>query len=133
MKKLVLAAVTVFALSMPAMAQDKKGEEKEPEVKITEADISKAITNISALGKDAAKLKSYCEMLELGAKADEALEKNDEKKAEEFGKKAEGIADTLGDDFNDAMGVVSQVDPDAKESEALFKAVDALDAACAKK
>ncbi len=130
MKKLILAAATIVALSVPALAQDKPNDKDQ--VKITEAQITQAIASITALGKDAAKQKSYCEMLDLGAQADEALEKNDEKKAEELGKKAEAIADTLGDDFNTAMGVVSQVNPEEKSSEALFKVVDDLDASCTK-
>lgn len=131
MKKLMLAAATIVALSVPALAQDKPNDKDQ--VKVTAEQITKAIASISALSKDDAKKKSYCEMLDLGAQADEALEKNDEKKAEELGKKAETIADTLGDDFNAAMGVVSQVNPDEKTSEALFKAVDDLDASCEKK
>ncbi len=125
MKTTFVAVVAFLAMIFSSFAQEKPA-------KITGAQISEAIATISAFAKDSAKVKKYCEMLALGAKADEALEKKDEKNAEQYGQQADAIAKTLGESFDKAMGIVSFVNPEEKSSESLFKAVDSLDASCGK-
>ena len=125
MKKLIIIALTFTALTVTSvMAQDKE------EPKLTKAQLSEAATTISEFAKNKENVKNYCKYIDLLGKADEALEKKDEKKAEEAGQEADKVLKALGEKFSAAMNTVGLADPEDKSNEALIKAVDDLDSNC---
>ncbi|MEM7619704.1 MAG: hypothetical protein AAF228_04460 [Pseudomonadota bacterium] len=142
MKAFAIIVLSLFTFATTTFAQEpKKGSssgteqpataaDEEKPIEVTEADIAEAIKIIEAVKPDETKQKLYCDMISLGIKADEALDKKDEKKADEFGKQIEEKAIALGDEFGKAMEIVAQLDPEDKKGEALFKSVDDLDAKC---
>lgn len=135
MKKLIGVIIVIIASTTISFAQQNQNqsqptEQEEPAIEITETDISEALVVVQAAKADDAKKTLYCDMIELSFQADEALDKNDEKKADEIGVKIEEKIVALGDDFGKAMEVVAQLDPEGQKGVDLIKAVDELDLSC---
>jgi hypothetical protein len=138
MKSIFVGALALFALTAtPALAQDGAKPDaaagaaaKEEGPKVSEADIAAAKKAIASIQADKAKLKTYCDAQALYAKADEAAEKKDEKTAEENGKKADGLAKTLGPDFDKIGAVGAEIDPESANGKEFNTSLEALDKAC---
>jgi hypothetical protein len=135
MKSIFVGALALFALTAtPAFAQDGAKPDaaaaKEEGPKVSEADVAAAKKAISAIQGDKTKLKTYCDAQALYAKADEAAEKKDEKTAEENGKKADGLAKTLGPDFDKIGAVGAEIDPESASGKEFNASLESLDKAC---
>jgi hypothetical protein len=112
MKK-ILAALALCGLFVPpALAAN--------------ASVESATKTFEAVGNDAAKLKTYCEMSKLMSSGDD----EDESKAEALDKQMQGYMKELGDDFEAAFEAGADLDPDSEDGKAYDAALDALDAKC---
>ena len=136
--KMVVAAVLLSALVVPAYAADKAKEPAKEEAaqKAKPADpakVAKAAGVLSAIQKDAAKLKVYCEMQGLFNQADEAEEKKKEADAKKFVASAEEKAKALGSDFQLVMNMDEEIDPESAEGKKFFKELEAIEGKCEKK
>jgi hypothetical protein len=93
----------------------------------TLAEVQKLVQTISA---DKAKIQIYCQLAQLNEQIGAALDKKDEKTAEDLGKKADALADKMGPDYNkimDGLGGVDENSPLGKQMQAAF---DPLDKQC---
>ncbi|MEJ2116552.1 MAG: hypothetical protein P8Y36_01085 [Alphaproteobacteria bacterium] len=135
--RMLVAAVLLSAIASPAFAADKiKEPAKEETAAVAKADpakVAKAADVLIAIEKDAAKLKTYCEMQELFNKADEAEDKKKEKDAEKFVADAEAKGKTLGDDFKTVMNLEDEIDPETAEGKKFFGVIESLEKKCEKK
>src|SRR5258708_4196748 len=91
--KFIVAVLAIIALPLSAHAQPKK-EQSAP--KPTKASAQKVVQMISA---DKAKTDKYCEIAALSDQVEQAMQKKDEKKADELSQKAEEMQAQLGPEF----------------------------------
>jgi hypothetical protein len=138
---MVVAAVLLSALVVPAYAADKAKEpakepakeEAAPAAKPADpAKVAKAADVLSAIQKDEAKLKIYCEMQDLFNKADEAEEKKKEDDAKKLVASAEAKAKTLGSDFEVIINMDEDIDPESAEGKKFFAALEGVEKKCEK-
>lgn len=95
------------------------------------ADLGKAAATLTAIGKDDAQRKTYCEMQDLLVKAEEAGAKKDEAAAKALSAQAEAKSDALGADFKATIGI-EEIDAASSDGKAFFQALEALEKGCAK-
>jgi hypothetical protein len=95
------------------------------------ADLGQASSTITAVGKDDAKRRTYCEMQDLLVKAEEARARKDESAAQALSAQAEAKSDALGSDFKTAIAI-EEIDAATTEGKAFFHALEALEKSCAK-
>jgi hypothetical protein len=136
--KMVVAAVLLSALAVPAFAADKAKEpateEAAPAPKPADpAKVAKAADVLTAIQNDAAKLKTYCEMQELFNKADEAEEKKKEDDAKKLVASAEEKAKSLGADFEVVMNMDEEINPESAEGKKFFETLEGIEGKCEKK
>jgi hypothetical protein len=136
--KMVVAAVLLSALVVPAFAADKAKEpateETAQEAKPADpAKVAKAADLLSAIQKDDAKLKVYCEMQELFNQADEAEEKKKEDDAKKLVASAEEKGKSLGSDFELIMNMEEDIDPESAEGKKFFAELENVEKKCEKK
>ncbi len=112
MKKILAALALCGLIVPPALAAN--------------ASVESAVKTFEAVGADAAKLKTYCEMSKLMSTGDDA----DESKAEALDKQMQGYMKQLGDDFESAFEAGADLDPDSDDGKAYDAALDGLDAKC---
>lgn len=114
--KRVVAAALIAALAAPAYAA---------------ADLSKATATLSAIEKDEAKRKTYCQMQDLLVKAEDAASKKDDATAKTLSDEAAAKSGALGEDFKASIGI-EEIDAASTEGKAFFQALEALEKSCAK-
>jgi hypothetical protein len=90
------------------------------------ANVESAVKTFEAVGNDAGKLKTYCEMSKLMSTGDD----EDESKAEALDKQMQGYMKELGDDFETAFEAGADLDPDSEDGKAYDAALDGLDGKC---
>lgn len=117
MRALIAAALTAV-LAGPAVAQ---------EVKIAEA-----ATIVSGIEKNEAKRKTYCELQDLLAKAEEAAGKKDEAQAKSLANEAETKSQALGDEFQKLTALEADIDPKSDDGVKYLAAWESLEKSCAK-
>jgi len=105
---LVLAAAPAFAL---------------------DAKVEDALKTFTAIGNDAGRLKTYCEMTASMASSETDTDKS---KSQDVDAKIESLMKALGPDFGAAMDLEDKLASDSPELKAYSDAVDALDAKCPK-
>lgn len=118
MMKYSAAAVLFASLAVPAVAAPA-------------ADLGQAAATLSAIGKDDARRKTYCEMQTLLVKAEEASAKKDEAAAKTLSVEAEAKSDALGPDFKATIGI-EEIDAASADGKAFFQALEELEKSCAK-
>lgn len=112
MKKYLAAAALCGLLASPLMAAS--------------AAVESAVKTFEAVGSDAAKLKTYCEMTKLMSSPDV----EDESKADELDSKMEAFMNALGADFQTAFEAGADLDPESGDGKVYDAALDKLDAKC---
>ena len=110
-------AILFAALALPAAAAS--------------ADLGKAAATLSAIEKDDAKRKTYCEMQDLLVKSEEAAGKKDDAKAKTLSDEAEAKSNVLGPDFK-AMIAIEEIDAASSDAKAFFQALESLEKSCPK-
>lgn len=116
--RMIIAAALFAAIATPCLAQT--------------ANLADAVTTLSAIQKDETKRKTYCEMQELLAKAEEAQNKKDEARAKTLSEQAEAKSKALGDDFQKLTAIDADIDPASEDGKKYFDAWEALEKSCAK-
>lgn len=116
--RLIVAAALVAMVATPAFAQNAK--------------VSEAAGVLTAIQKDAGKLKIYCEMQDLFNKAAEAGDKKDEAGAKKLNADAEEKAKGLGDDFKKVMNLEEEISPESPEGKQFFEALESIEKGCTK-
>ena len=112
MKKYLAACVLCGLLAVPVLAAN--------------AAVDAAVKTFDAVGNDAAKLKTYCEMSKVMSSADA----EDDSKAEEMDKKMDGFMKDLGPDFQSAFEAGADLDPESADGKTYDAAMDKLDEKC---
>ena len=92
------------------------------------AAVDAAVKTFDAVGNDAAKLKTYCEMSKVMSSADA----EDDSKAAELDKQMDGFMKQLGQDFQTAFEAGADLDPESADGKTYDAAMDKLDDKCGK-
>jgi hypothetical protein len=85
--------------------------------------VDAAVTVFQAVGTDANRLKTFCEMMKID-------EKVGEKKAPALRAQIDKLLDQLGADFKDAWNAVEDIDENSSDGKALNSALDQLENKC---
>jgi hypothetical protein len=105
----IASAITLFLVTTPALAASPK--------------VEAAVKVFQAVGADANKLKTFCEMMQIeekmGGKEDPALKAQMDK-----------LLDQLGAEFKAAWNTVEDVDDDSPDGKVLNAAVEKLEDKC---
>jgi len=92
------------------------------------AAVDSAVKTFDAVGNDAAKLKTYCEMSKVMSSADA----EDDSKAEALDKQMDGFMKDLGPEFQTAFEAGADLDPESADGKTYDAAMDKLDDKCSK-
>jgi hypothetical protein len=117
MRALIAAALTAV-LAVPAYAQNAKTTE--------------AATILSSIQKNEVQRKTYCELQDLLAKAEEAASKKDEAQAKSLSNDAETKSKALGEEFQKLTALEADIDPKSEDGAKYLAAWEALEKSCAK-
>src|SRR5688572_26064959 len=104
--RVIIAAALFAAIATPSLAQT--------------ANLTEAVTTLSAIQKDEAKRKAYCDMQDLLAKAEDAQNKKDDAQAKTLAEQAEAKSKALGDDFQKMTAIDADIDPTSEEGKKYF-------------
>jgi ABC-type transporter Mla subunit MlaD len=119
--KLTVAILAVALVPMCAQAQQPSGAK-------VKADAQNVVKIISG---DKAKTQTYCQLDELSDQVTQAVQKKDEKKAEELSRKMEELEGGLGPEYVALARELEEVDPNSQDGQDILSALDALDKLCA--
>lgn len=122
---LTVAVLAVVLAPLAALAQQPKAVPKP-----TKANAERVVKMI---GSDKAKTAIYCQISDLGDQIGQAVEKNDEKKADELADKADELGAKIGPEYIALMDGLQEIDPKSKEGEDIEKLLADLDKLCQKK
>ena len=114
MKRILAACAVCGLLASPALANPT---------------IDAAIKTFDAVGADAAKLKTYCEMSKLSAGGGDDA---DDSKSEALDKQMQTYMKDLGPDFEAAYEAGADLDPESADGKSYDAALDKLDDKCGK-
>ena len=123
--KLTAALVAIALTPLTALAQQPQAAPKP-----TKADAERVVKTIAG---DKAKTAIYCQIADLGDQISQAIEKNDEKKADQLADQADELGAKIGPGYIALMDGLPELDPKSKEGEDIEKLLADLDALCAKK
>ncbi|MEP6837133.1 MAG: hypothetical protein ABJA75_03705 [Bradyrhizobium sp.] len=123
--KLTVAILVIVLAPLAALAQQPKAAPKP-----TKADAERVVKMI---GADKAKTALYCQISELGDQIGQAVEKNDDKKADELADKADELGGKIGPEYIALMDGMQELDPKSKDGEDIEKLLADLDKLCQKK
>jgi hypothetical protein len=117
--KVVVVILLISAMPVCAQAQDPSAP------RVSKDDAQKVVTIIRG---DKAKSQTYCEILRLGERMDEAGGKRDTKLVDELSQKIETLEKTLGPEYVALMDRLGAIDPEndklADEITSLFEPLD---------
>lgn len=116
--RVIIAAALLAALATPSMAET--------------ANLAEAATTLSAIQKDEARRKAYCDMQDLLAQAEDAQNKKDDPKAAKLAEQADAKSKAIGDDFQKMTAIDADVDPASEDGKKYFDAWEALEKSCSK-
>ena len=119
-----IVSAIIFA-PLAALAQQPKAAPKP-----TKADAERVVKMI---GGDKAKTALYCQISDLGDQIGQAVEKNDDKKADELADKADQLGAKIGPEYIALMDGMQELDPKSKDGEDIEKMLADLDKLCEKK
>lgn len=123
--KLTIAMLAVVLAPLAALAQQPQAAPKP-----TKAEAERVVKMISS---DKAKTALYCQIADLGDQIGQAVEKNDNKKADELADKADALGVKIGPEYIALMDGMQEIDPTTKEGEDIEKTLADLDKLCVKK
>jgi hypothetical protein len=123
--KLTVAILTIVLAPVAASAQQPKAV-----LKPSRADAQRVVNMIRG---NKAKSALYCQISDLGAQIGQAVEKNDEKKADELADKADALGAQIGHEYVALMDGMQEIDPKSKDGEDIEKMLADLDKLCEKK
>lgn len=123
--KLTVAIAALVLAPLAAQAQQPKAAPKP-----TKADAERVVKTITG---DKAKTAVYCQIADLGDQISQAIEKNDERKADQLADQADELGAKIGPDYVALMEGLPEIDPKSKEGEDIEKLLADLDALCARK
>ena len=121
MNQLLFLALFLIA-STPLLAQD-----PQPDAAELKADAQKVVTIISS---DKAKTQTFCQMGILGNQIDEAIKKQDTKKANELAQKLTELERNLGSEYLALVESLRSMDLTSKDGQEIMSAFDKLDESC---
>jgi len=121
MNQLLFLALFLIA-STPLLAQD-----PQPDAAELKADAQKVVTIISS---DKAKTQTFCQMGILGNQIDEAIKKQDTKKANELAQKLTELERNLGSEYLALVESLRSMDLTSKDGQEIMSTFDKLDESC---
>lgn len=116
--KVIIAAAVCAAIATPSFAQG--------------PNLADAVTVLSEIQKDETKRRTYCDMQDLLAKAEDAQNKKDDAQAKTLAEQAEIKTKALGEDFQKLTAIDADIDPSSEEGKKYFEAWEALEKSCTK-
>ena len=123
--KLTVAVAALVLAPLAALAQQPKAAPKP-----TKAEAERVVKTITG---DKAKTAIYCQIADLGDQISQAIEKNDERKADQLADQADELGAKIGPDYVALMEGLPELDPTSKEGEDIEKLLADLDALCPRK
>jgi hypothetical protein len=121
MKWLLIVGILIFSTS-PLFAQG-----QQPDAAKLKADAQKAVSIISG---DKAKTQTFCQMEILGNQIDEAILKQDTKKAAELAQKLSELEKNLGPEYLALVESLRSMDLISKDGQEIMLTFDKLDDSC---
>ena len=119
----LLLRVVILAISIaPLYAQG-----QQPDVAKLKADAQKVVSIISG---DKAKTQTFCQMEILGNQIDEAIQKQDTKKAAELAQKLTELEKNLGPEYLALVESLRSMDLTSKDGQEIMLTFDKLDESC---
>ena len=117
--------LTVVLTPLAALAQQPKAAPKP-----TKAEAERVVKMVKG---DKEKTALYCQIADLGDQIGQAVEKNDNKKADELADKADALGAKIGPEYIALMDGMQELDPKSKDGEDIEKLLADLDNLCVKK
>jgi hypothetical protein len=117
-----LLTVAILAISAPLYAQG-----QQPDTAKLKTDAQKVVTVISS---DKAKTQTFCQMGILGNQIDEAIKKQDTKKANELAQKLTELEKNLGSEYLALVESLRSIDLTSKDGQEIISTFDKLDESC---
>jgi hypothetical protein len=121
--KLIVAISAITAPPVCARAQNPRA------VKVTKAAAENVVKIISG---DKAKIRTYCDIMDLAGQFQEAEQKNDTKKTDDLSQRMDELVPELGPEYTALTDGLEDIDPNSKESTDIVSTLAALDELCAK-
>jgi hypothetical protein len=121
MKWLLIVGILIFSTS-PLFAQG-----QQPDAAKLKADARKVVSIISG---DKAKTQTFCQMEILGNQIDEAILKQDTKKAAELAQKLSELEKNLGPEYLALVESLRSMDLTSKDGQEIMLTFDKLDESC---
>jgi hypothetical protein len=118
---LVVAILVVCTVPLCAHAQ-------QPEMAKLKADAQKVVSIISS---DKAKTETFCELVNLGKAADEAIQEKDTDKLRELAARVSEGEKQLGPEYVALVDALRGIDLKSQEAQEILSTFDPLDASCA--
>jgi hypothetical protein len=109
--RVIASAISLLLITPPALA--------------TSPRVAAAVTVFQAVGTDAKRLKTFCEMMQID-------ENMGEKEAPALRAQIDKLLDQLGADFRDAWNAIEDIDENSLNGKALNSALDQLEDKCPK-
>jgi hypothetical protein len=100
---------------------------QQPDAAMLKADAQKVVAIISS---DKAKTQTFCQMEILGNQIDEAVKKQDTKKAQELAQKLTELEKDLGSDYLALVESLRSMDLTSKDGQEIMSTFDKLDESC---
>ena len=118
---LLIVAFSVISIVPPyARAQ-------QPDTAKLKADAQKVISSISI---DKAKIEAHCEVTNLGGRAVEAAQENNEKKADALMQRIDDLEKILGPEYPALFNALYDADPNSKDVQDILSMFAMLDQSC---
>jgi hypothetical protein len=118
---LVVVALTVTVSVMPLYAQDRSDIAK------LKADAEKLVKMTSG---DKQKVETYCELVDVSDRIDQATEEEDAEKAQELSIKADELEKKLGPEFVALATELNKLEPNSEDAKEIGLILDKLDELC---
>jgi hypothetical protein len=120
MNRSLIVAIVLLAAA-PANAQQR------PSAARLKADAEHVVSSIS---DDKAKIRAYCEIIDLGGQMVEAALEKDEKKTDELMQRADQLEKILGPEYPALFNALYEADPNSKDVQEVMSMFALLDQSC---
>jgi predicted extracellular nuclease len=121
--KWIVAISVITAVPVCAQAQNQRA------AKVTKADAENVVKIISG---DKAKIRTYCDIVDLANQFEEAEQKNDTKKTDDLSQQMDELVAEPGPEYTALNEGLEDIDPNSKDSTDIVSTLAALDKLCAK-
>jgi hypothetical protein len=117
----LMRIVAILAISMPVCAQEQRSNAEK---------LKDAQNAFKIISSDKLKIRTFCELADLGNQLDEADRAHDTKKAEDVSQKMDKLERKLGREYAALIDALANVDPNSEDSQEIGSIVLKLDEFC---